>query len=124
MTDTQFDHLLRPLGIIRTKNDYYTLRQCMTLICTRPDRLRALQKEVYLPVAEASGHAWRAVESAVRRTAKLVWKTDPEKLQVLAGYPLDYRPTAGQFLEMLYNLSLIHISEPTRRSYISYAVFS
>ena len=71
MTDTQFDHLLRPLGIIRTKNDYYTLRQCMTLICTRPDRLRALQKEVYLPVAEASGHAWRAVESAVRRTAKL-----------------------------------------------------
>lgn len=79
MTDTQFDHLLRPLGIIRTKNDYYTLRQCMTLICTRPDRLRALQKEVYLPVAEASGHAWRAVESAVRRTAKLAWKTDLEK---------------------------------------------
>ena len=103
MTDTQFDHLLRPLGIIRTKNDYYTLRQCMTLICTRPDRLRALQKEVYLPVAEASGHAWRAAESAVRRTAKLAWETNPEKVQVLAGYPLDHRPTAGQFLEMLYN---------------------
>ena len=27
------------------------------------------------------------------------------------------------FFEWLYNLSLIHISEPTRRSYISYAVF-
>lgn len=56
MTDTQFDHLLRPL------------------------------------------------ESAVRRTAKLAWKTDPEKVQVLAGYPLDHRPTAGQFLEMLYSV--------------------
>lgn len=55
MTDTQFDHLLRPL------------------------------------------------ESAVRRTAKLAWKTDPEKVQVLAGYPLDHRPTEGQFLEMLYH---------------------
>lgn len=103
MTDTQFDRLLRPLGITRTKSDYYTLRQCMALICAQPDRLRALQKEVYLPVAEASGHAWRAVESAVRRAAKLAWKTAPEKVQALAGYPLDCRPTAGQFLEMLYN---------------------
>ena len=44
------------------------------------------------------------MESAVRRTAKLAWKTDPEKVQVLAGYPLDHRPTAGQFLEMLYSV--------------------
>ena len=34
---------------------------------------------------------------------ELAWKTDLEKVQVLAGYPLDHRPTAGQFLEMLYN---------------------
>lgn len=67
------------------------------------DKIRLISKRTHLPVAEASGHAWRAVESAVRRTAKLAWKTDPEKVQVLAGYPLDHRPTAGQFLEMLYN---------------------
>lgn len=79
MTDTQFDHLLRPLGIIRTKNDYYTSRQCMTLICTRPDRLRALQKEVYLPVAEASvmlGGLWRALFAGTASWhGKLTWKS-------------------------------------------------
>ena len=72
------------------------------------------EKEVYLPVAEASGHAWRAVESAVRRTAKLAWKTDPEKVQVLAGYTLDHRTTAGQFLEMLYNGSGYYVREKVR----------
>lgn len=102
MTDTQFDCLLRPLGLTRLQSDYYALRQCLALVCAQPDRLLALQKEVYLPVAEASGHTWRAVESAVRRAAKLAWKTDPERVRALAGYPLDCRPTAGQFLEMLY----------------------
>lgn len=103
MTDTQFDRLLRPLGITRTKSDYYTLRQCLALICAQPDRLEALQKEVYLPVAESSGRTWKGVESAVRRAAKLAWTTDPERVQALAGYPLQRQPTAGQLLEMLYN---------------------
>ena len=102
MTDTQFDRLLRPLGITRTKSDYYILRQCLALICAQPDRLGALMKEVYLPVAESSGRTWKSVECAVRRAARLAWTTDPERVQVLAGYPLQRQPTAGQFLEILY----------------------
>ena len=104
MTDTQFDRLLRPLGITRLQSNYYTLRQCLALIRAQPDRLGALQKEVYLPVAESSGHTWKGVECAVRRAAKLAWATDPARVQVLAGYPLQHRPTAGQFLEVIYNV--------------------
>ena len=75
----------------------------MTLICTSLTGCEPCRRKFICLWRKLLVDAWRAVESAVRRTAKLAWKTDPEKVQVLAGYQLDHRPTAGQFLEMMYD---------------------
>lgn len=99
----KFDRLLRPLGITRYRKGYPVLIRCPDLVQTQPDRLQALQKEIYMPVADAMGLRWKSVESVIRRAAALAWKVNPERVQKLAGYPLAKRPTAGAFLEMLCN---------------------
>lgn len=99
----QLDQILRPLGITRSSKNYRILCECVALICEQEDRLEAVQKEVYEPVAEHQNIKWVAVQSAVRRAAKLAWETNPERVRELAGYPLIGCPSAVQFLELLYN---------------------
>lgn len=53
----KFDRLLRPLGITRYRKGYPVLIRCPDLVQTQPDRLQALQKEIYMPVAGYHGAA-------------------------------------------------------------------
>lgn len=95
--------LLRPLGITRNMKAYRILSDALALICEQEDRLEAAQKDVYEPLAEQYHCYWTAIQSTIRRTAKVAWATNPAYVQQLAGYPLTGTPSAVQFLEMLYN---------------------
>lgn len=99
----QLDQILRPLGITRNSKNYRVLCECVALICEQEDRLEAVQKEIYTPIAEQRRCKWSAIQSAVRRAAEKAWALNPEGVQQLAGYPLTGAPSAVQFLEMLYN---------------------
>lgn len=104
MSDTiRLDDVLRPMGITRTLKAYRILRECLLLILEKEDRLEAVQKEIYEPVAEKHVCDWTAIQSAVRRAAQTAWNRNPEYLEQMAGYALDGAPSAAQFLEMLYN---------------------
>lgn len=94
MTDfaAQVDGVLRPLGITRNM-----------LICEQEDRLEAVQKEIYEPIADRHCCDWTAIQSMIRRAAQTSWSTNPAQVQHLAGYPLTGCPSAVQFLELLYN---------------------
>lgn len=100
---TQVDTILRPLGITRSMKGYRALCACLAQICEQEDRLEAVQKEIYEPVAEQQCCRWSAIQSAIRRAAKLAWEVNPEAVRKLAGYPLTGCPSAVQFLEMIYN---------------------
>lgn len=104
ISDTvRLDDVLRPMGITRTLKAYRILRECLLLILEKEDRLEAVQKEIYEPIAEEHICDWTAIQSAVRRAAQTAWNRNPRYLEQLAGYPLDGAPSAAQFLEMLYN---------------------
>ena len=105
MTDfsAQVDAILRPLGIVRSMKAYRTLSDALRLICEQEDRLEAVQKEIYEPLAERQHCAWTAIQSMIRRAVQTAWATNPAQVQHLAGYPLTGCPSAVQFLEMLYN---------------------
>lgn len=105
MTDfaAQVDGVLRPLGITRNMRAYRTLSEALRLIYEQEDRLEAVQKEIYEPLADRHCCDWTAIQSMIRRAAQITWNTSPEHVQQLAGYPLTGTPSAAQFLEMLYN---------------------
>mgnify|MGYP000973758833 CR=1 FL=1 len=99
----QLDQILRPLGITRSSKNYRILCECVALICEQEDRLEAVQKEIYEPIADRHCCDWTAIQSMIRRAAQTAWATNPAQVQHLAGYPLTGAPSAVQFLEMLYN---------------------
>ena len=105
MTDfaVQVDGVLRPLGITRNMRAYHTLSDALRLICEQEDRLEAVQKEIYEPLAGRQHCNWTTIQSMIRRAAQTAWATNPERVRQLAGYPLTGCPSAVQFLEMLYN---------------------
>ena len=70
------------------------------------DRLQAVEKDIYTPIADRRRCEPKAIQSAVRRAAKGAWLTNPEYVQQLAGYPLTGSPSAVQFLVMLYNAAV------------------
>ena len=49
---TQVNDLLRPMGITRNMSAYSILQQCLELICEKEDRLQAVEKDVYMPIAD------------------------------------------------------------------------
>ena len=100
---TQVNDLLRPMGITRNLSAYSILCQCLELVCEQEDRLQAVEKDIYTPIADRRRCEPKAIQSAVRRAAKGAWLTNPEYVQQLAGYPLTGAPSAAQFIEMLYN---------------------
>lgn len=56
---------LRPLGIIRSMRSYSILADCLQLIWEQEDRLEAVQKEIYEPVAEKHCSDWTAIQSTI-----------------------------------------------------------
>ena len=102
-SSAQINDLLRPMGITRNMSAYSTLQQCLELICEQEDRLQAVEKDIYTPIADRKQRDPKAIQSTIRRAAKVAWATSPAYVQQLAGYPLTGVPSAVQFLEMLYN---------------------
>ena len=99
----RINSLLRPMGITRNMSAYSILCQCLELICEQEDRLQAVEKDIYTPIADRKQCDPKAIQSTIRRAAQTAWNTSPEHVQQLAGYPLTGTPSAVQFLEMLYN---------------------
>ena len=63
-----------------------------------------MEKDSYTPIADRKQcNNPKAIQSTIRRAAKVAWSTNPAYVQQLAGYPLTGVPSAVQFLEMLYN---------------------
>ena len=99
----RINNVLRYVGITRNMNAYMILSQALTLIAEDEDRLRAVEKEIYTPIADKNLRGPRAVQSTVRRASKVAWDFFPDRVQELAGYPLNGRPSAVTMLELLYN---------------------
>ena len=99
----RINNVLRYVGITCNMNAYIILSQALTLIAEGEDRLRAVEKEIYTPIADKNPYGPIAVQSTIRRASKVAWDLCPERVQALAGYPLNGRPSAVTMLELLYN---------------------
>ena len=118
---TQVNDLLRPMGITRNLSAYSILCQCLELVCEQEDRLQAVEKDIYTPIADRRRCEPKAIQSAVRRAAKGAWLTNPEYVQQLAGYPLTgaprraaVKPFAGAVL-LHRDTPAVFLLDPKRR---------
>lgn len=73
----QVNDLLRPMGITRNVSAYSILLRCIELIYEQEDRLQAVEKEIYTPIADQRCCDPKAIQSAIRRATKTAWDTNP-----------------------------------------------
>ena len=100
---TKLLDLLRSLGIGPRVLGYRAAILAVRLAKEDEDRLRNLKREIYSPVGVRMGLSWVAVERDLRTAIHIAWKKNRSLLSELAGYELTRKPSAGEFIEMLYN---------------------
>ena len=95
--------LLRPFGITNNYTDCSQLIRAIEIVLEKPDGIQAVHKQIYAVIAKEYDLQPRSVESNIRTLSDIAWKNDPARLVQIAGYSLDNRPSAVQFIEIFSN---------------------
>ena len=88
---------LRALGITRRCRCYGRIVMAIQLAVDQEDSLEAVTKEIYWEVGSRCGRKWTAVERNIRTAVQIAWRTNPELLREMAGYPWTGRPPHRNF---------------------------
>ena len=103
----QVCELLRPFGITNKYIGVSQLTLALLILLEDPTSLHAVQKQIYLVIAERFCVNWKSIERNIRTLSTAAWRANPEYLELLAQYPLEKRPTSAQFMEiMLQNIRM------------------
>ena len=84
--------VLRYVGITRNMNAYIILSQALTLIAEDEDRLRAVEKELYTPIADKKMYEPKAVQSTIRRASKVAWDLCPRSRSGVGWLSSEWSP--------------------------------
>ena len=95
--------LLRPFGITNNYTGCSQLIRAIQIVLEKPDGIQAVHKQIYAVSAKEYDLQPRSVESNIRTLSDIAWKNDPARLVQIAGYSLDNRPSAVQFIEIFSN---------------------
>ena len=90
--------MLRPFRLTGTRIGTADLICAIRLVIEQPNCIHAIQKEVYMVIAEQRHCHWRAVESSIRRSLDEAWRHNRSYMQLLANQPLDQCPSASGFV--------------------------
>lgn len=93
--------LLRPFGITEKYIGVSQLAIALQLLLENSEDIHAVQKRIYMVIAERFCVGWKTVERNIRTLSTAAWRADPGRLESLAQYPLTKRPTAVQLMEIL-----------------------
>ncbi len=96
----QIEIVLRRLGLYRNYKSYNRLIYAIYLVLENENRLEAVVKEVYMPVAEKFNCSWGAVERCLRESISRVWINNYEELCEIAGNRLKMPPTPAEMLDI------------------------
>lgn len=98
---SQISIIVRQLGLYRNYKGYKRLIYAIYLVLENENRLEAVVKEVYMPVAEKYHCSWRAVERCLRESINRIWITNYDKLCEVANSQLTKTPTPAEMLDIL-----------------------
>ena len=87
--------LLRPFGITKKYIGVSQLTLALLILLEDPTSLHAVQKQIYMIIAERFCVNWKSIERNIRTLSTAAWRANPEYLELLAQYPLEKRPTSG-----------------------------
>ena len=97
----RIEQLLLSLGVSAKYTGFFYSICAIELVSHDPALLGMVTKDLYPTVAQHCSSTPSRVERNIRHTAELAWEKNRAMLQVMAGYPLQHRPCASQFIAIL-----------------------
>lgn len=94
-------HLLRRMGVTPNYTGFHQAARAACEAARRPELMLSLSKWLYPLVAREMNTTGAAVERNIRTVILRAWRQNPELLRQCARFPLNKRPTCGEFLDML-----------------------
>lgn len=94
-------HLLRRMGVTPNYTSFHQAARAACEAARRPELMLSLSKWLYPLVAREMNTTGAAVERNIRTVILRAWRQNPELLRQCARFPLNKRPTCGEFLDML-----------------------
>lgn len=94
-------HLLRRMGVTPNYIGFHQAARAACEAARRPELMLSLSKWLYPLVAREMNTTGAAVERNIRTVILRAWRQNPELLRQCARFPLNKRPTCGEFLDML-----------------------
>ena len=94
-------HLLRRMGVTPNYTGFHQAARAACEAARRPELMLTLSKWLYPLVAREMNTTGAAVERNIRTVILRAWRQNPELLRQCARFPLNKRPTCGEFLDML-----------------------
>ena len=92
---------LYQLGLTANYTGFFHIAYAVHLAVQSPQRLRLVTKWLYPDVAAYYNTTPAAVERNIRLAVNIAWRCNPGLLSALAGYQLEEKPTAAQFIAIL-----------------------
>lgn len=92
--------MLNKLGLHRRYKGYHRLAYAVYLVLENENRLEAVVKEVYMPVAEKFHCSWGAVERSLRVAGDHLWIDNHDALCEITGIKLRHPPTPADLLDI------------------------
>ena len=94
-------HLLRRMGVTPNYTGFHQAARAACEAARRPELMLSLSKWLYPLVAREMNTTGAALERNIRTVILRAWRQNPELLRQCARFPLNKRPTCGEFLDML-----------------------
>lgn len=104
---------LRSLGAVGLYKGYEMAKKAIELVLEDEFRLLDVTKSIYMEVAAKCNHNndWNNVERNIRTVVSRVWRINRPLLCRMAGYPLEKKPSASEFIEIVAS-HIIRTSTP------------
>ena len=93
--------IIRKLGITSKYKGYYFLAEAVNMVMAQKDEQIRITKDIYPELARKFKATPSNIEHDLRTVVSVCWRTNKSGLDKIAGYPLKFKPTNSEFIDMI-----------------------
>lgn len=111
--------LIRKLGVTSKYKGYYLVAEAVKISMETSEQPIKVTKDIYPFLAKKFKSTSVNVEHNIRTVVNVCWSANKEALDEIADYPLEYKPTNSEFIDMLAYYLIDMDDKKTRKEIIS-----
>lgn len=92
--------VIRKLGVTSKYKGYFFLADAIQLAMGSLDQPIKITKDIYPELAKKYKTTSMNIEHNIRTVINICWETNRNGMGEIAGYPLTYKPTNSEFIDM------------------------